>query len=104
MMVNRERLGSSFDEFLQEEGILEEVSACAIKRALVRQLCEAMETSGTTEVELARLLKINEAEVSNLLGDQDLETPFQQLVSAGLALGLRPCFAYEVKGGGHDEH
>jgi len=34
--------GSSFDSFLEEEGILEEVRAVAIKRVIAWQLSEAM--------------------------------------------------------------
>ena len=34
--------GSSFDSFLEEEGILDEVEAAAIKRVIAWQLAEAM--------------------------------------------------------------
>ena len=37
--------GSDFDDFLREEGILEEVTAKAHKRLLSLQLNEAMEVS-----------------------------------------------------------
>ena len=37
--------GSDFDDFLREEGILEEVTARAHKRLLSLQLAEAMEAS-----------------------------------------------------------
>jgi len=37
--------GSDFDQFLQEQGILEEVTARAHKRLLALQLSEAMEQS-----------------------------------------------------------
>ena len=36
------RIGSSFDDFLKEDGIYEGVTARAIKRVLVRQLDELM--------------------------------------------------------------
>ncbi len=32
------KIGSSFDEFLKEEGIYEEVTARAVKRVIARQL------------------------------------------------------------------
>jgi antitoxin HicB len=35
---NPQHVGSSFDDFLQEEGILEEVTAIAVKRVLVWQI------------------------------------------------------------------
>jgi len=39
--------GSNFDDFLAEEGILEEVSARALKRLLAMQLAESLQTSRT---------------------------------------------------------
>ncbi len=37
-MKKKGRIGSSFDDFLREEGIYEEVTASAIKRVIARQL------------------------------------------------------------------
>ena len=37
-MKKKGRIGSSFDDFLKEEGIYEEVTARAIKRVIARQL------------------------------------------------------------------
>ena len=37
-MKKKGRIGSSFDEFLKQEGIYEEVTARAIKRVIARQL------------------------------------------------------------------
>ena len=42
------KIGSSFDDFLKEEGIYEEVSAHAIKRVLARQL-DGQNDKPTTE-------------------------------------------------------
>jgi hypothetical protein len=36
-MKKKGRIGSSFDDFLKQEGIYEEVAACAIKRVKARQ-------------------------------------------------------------------
>jgi hypothetical protein len=44
--------GSDLDEFLEDEGILEEVTARAHKRFLALQLNDAMETSNTCKVQL----------------------------------------------------
>jgi antitoxin HicB len=49
--------GSTFDSFLEEEGIREEVEAAAIKRAVAWQLAEAMKARmGTSRSQLDRLL------------------------------------------------
>lgn len=41
--MKKKNIGSSFDSWLREEGIYEEVSAGAIKRVLARQVEAAME-------------------------------------------------------------
>ena len=42
--------GSSFDSFLEEEGILEEVEAAAIKRIIAWQLAQAMSASKVSKI------------------------------------------------------
>ena len=37
-MANKGRIGSSFDDFLKQEGIYKDVTTRAIKRVIVRQL------------------------------------------------------------------
>ena len=39
-MLNKKHIGSSFDDFLKEDGIFEEVQACALKRALAEHSTE----------------------------------------------------------------
>ena len=46
--------GSSFDDFLEEEGLQVECSAIAIKRVLARQLIEEMKRQNLTKTEMAR--------------------------------------------------
>ena len=45
--------GSSFDDFLKEDGIYEEVQARALKRALAEQLDDAMQSGKLTKVNMA---------------------------------------------------
>jgi len=60
-------IGSSFDDFLKEEGLYEEVTASAIKRVLARQLDALMEEQGLTKSELARRMKTSRAQLDRLL-------------------------------------
>jgi antitoxin HicB len=59
--------GSNFDDFLAEEGILEEVSARALKRLLALQLAEIMETTRINKSQLAESLQTSRAQVDRLL-------------------------------------
>jgi hypothetical protein len=47
-------IGSSLDDFLREEGVLEEARAIAIKEAVAFQVQRAMETENISKVEMAR--------------------------------------------------
>jgi hypothetical protein len=49
--------GSTFDSFLEEEGIREEVEAVAVKRVISWQLREAMRKKKKTKQALAKELK-----------------------------------------------
>ena len=48
-----QHIGSNFDDFLQEDGILEEVNAVAVKRVLVWQIAQAMKEQNLTKTALA---------------------------------------------------
>jgi hypothetical protein len=55
MADRREKnIGSSFDSWLREEGIYEEVSATVIKRVLARQVEAAMKEKRFSKAEMAR--------------------------------------------------
>lgn len=47
-------VGSDFDEFLAEEGLLEEVEAVATKRVLAYQISEAMKDQQLSKAAMAR--------------------------------------------------
>jgi len=64
---NDKHSGSSFDDFLEEEGILEEVEAVAIKRVLAWQLAEEMRKTGTTKKATALRLKTSRSQLDRLL-------------------------------------
>ena len=52
--MKKKNIGSSFDSWLREEGIYEEVTAGAIKRVLARQVEAAMKEKQFSKAEMAR--------------------------------------------------
>ena len=50
-------IGSSLDDFLREEDVLEESRAIAIKESLAFQIQQAMETEKISKIEMARRMK-----------------------------------------------
>ncbi len=71
--MNNKHTGSDFNDFLQEEGILEEVTARALKRMLSLQILDAMEQSHLTKTELAQRMATSRSQVDRLL-DPDYKT------------------------------
>lgn len=60
-------VGSSFDDFLKEQGTQEETTAQAIKRVLACQIAEAMKEKNITKVEMARQLVTSRSQLDRLL-------------------------------------
>ena len=53
--------GSSFDEFLKDDGIFEEVQARALKRALAEQLDDAMQSSKRSKLDKAQRMATSQS-------------------------------------------
>src|SRR4029077_8824634 len=72
-MKKKGRIGSSFDDFLKEEGIYEEVTARAIKRVIARQLDALMQDQKLAKSTLAKRMRTSRAQLDRLL-DPDNES------------------------------
>ena len=79
--------GSDFDEFLREEGILEEVTARAHKRLLAFQLSEAMEASKISKTQLAEKLQTSRSQVDRLLDPDNTTVTLDSLERLAHAVG-----------------
>jgi antitoxin HicB len=87
--------GSDFDDFLAEEGILEEVSSRALKRLLAMQLAEIMAESQISKSQLAELLSTSRSQVDRLLDPENTTVTLESLDKLARAVGrqLRVEFA-----------
>jgi DNA-binding Xre family transcriptional regulator len=81
------RIGSSFDDYLKEEGIYEEVTARAIKRVIARQLDALMQEQGLTKSELARRMDTSRAQLDRLLDPDNESVTLGTLARAAQAVG-----------------
>ncbi len=73
--MKKKNIGSTFDNWLREEGLYEEVSATAIKRVVARQVEAAMHQKGLTKAEMARRMHTSRAALDRLLDpDNDAVT------------------------------
>jgi predicted XRE-type DNA-binding protein len=81
------RLGSSFDGFLKDEGIYEEVETTAIKRVIAWQLEEAMKAERISKAELAQRMKTSRSQVDRLLDPKHSGVTLETLSRAGQVVG-----------------
>jgi antitoxin HicB len=81
------RIGSSFDDFLKQEGIYEQVTARAIKRVLVRQLDDLMKREEISKTELATRMKTSRAQLDRLLDPENESVTLGTLARAAQAVG-----------------
>lgn len=80
-------IGSSLDDFLKEEGILEEARAVAIKEAIAFQVQKAMEKERISKVEMARRMKTSRAALDRFLSPGNASVTLQTLARAARAIG-----------------
>jgi DNA-binding Xre family transcriptional regulator len=86
-MKKKGRIGSSFDDFLKEEAIYEDVTARAIKRVIARQLDALMQAQGLTKSNLAKRMNTSRAQLDRLLDPDNESVTLGTLTRAARAVG-----------------
>lgn len=84
-MANK-HIGSDFDDFLREEGILAEVEATAMKRVIAFQIDQEMKRHNMTKTEMAKKMKTSRASLNRLLDPDNPSVTLQTLERAALAV------------------
>jgi antitoxin HicB len=87
MSKQNRHVGSSLDEFLAEEGLLEEIRAVAIKEAVAFQVQQAMEKDRISKVEMARRMNTSRAALDRFLDPGNASVTLQTLTRAARAVG-----------------
>jgi antitoxin HicB len=85
--VKKGRIGSSFDDFLKDDGTYEEVTARAIKRVIARQLDALMDEQGLTKSELAKRMNTSRAQLDRILDPENGSVTLDTLSRAAKAVG-----------------
>ncbi len=88
MNKNKHR-GSDLRDFLRDEGVLEEVEARAVKRALALKLAALAEAQSVTKSEMAARMKTSRAAVDRLLDADNPSVTLTTLGKAARALGRK---------------
>jgi predicted XRE-type DNA-binding protein len=87
--MNDKYLGSDFDDFLAEEGLLVEVEATAIKRVIAYQIEQEMNQKGLTKTEMAKKMKTSRSSLDRLLDPQNASINLQTIIKATSILGKK---------------
>lgn len=85
--VRKGTIGSSFDDFLKEEGIYETVQVAAIKRVLAWQLEQAMAAQELSKSEMARRMNTSRSQLDRLLDPHNIRVQLDTVMKAAAVLG-----------------
>ncbi|MCY3555208.1 MAG: helix-turn-helix transcriptional regulator [Gemmatimonadetes bacterium] len=89
MTTEVQHVGSDFDDYLNVEGLTQEVERVAIKRVVAYQVGQYMLNQGLTKTEMARRMHTSRASLDRLLDPENSSVTLQTLERAARALGRR---------------
>jgi hypothetical protein len=87
MAKRRKYVGSDFDEFLRDEGLLEASTAVALKRVVAWQIAQAMKAERVTRKAMAARMKTSRTVPDRMLDENDTGLTIATLSRAAQALG-----------------
>jgi len=86
-MASNKHIGSRFDDFLKDKGILEEVELAAIKTVISEQVTKEMKKKKLSQTEMAKRLGTSRAAFMRLLNPKNYSVTLLTLYRAAAALG-----------------
>jgi uncharacterized protein YaaW (UPF0174 family) len=87
--MKNKHVGSEFDNFLKDEGLLAEAEATAIKRVLAFQIQKEMEERKLSKSALAQLMNTSRSSLDRLLDPDNPSVTLVTMESAAIALGKK---------------
>jgi hypothetical protein len=88
-MAENPHFGSTLEEFLESEGILEEATEHAVKAIVAWQLAEAMNRDGLTKTALAAKLHTSRTQINRILDPSNGDVSITTLRKAAEAVGRK---------------
>lgn len=86
-MARKKHIGSSLDDFLEDEGLLAQTTAEAVKRILAWQVSEAMKSENISKTEMARRMQTSRAALDRLLDPENSSVTLRTMHRAAAVLG-----------------
>ncbi len=87
MTDKKGRIGSSFDDYLKEEGTYEETNAVAVKRVLAWQLEQAMEEKRLSKNQMAKQMQTSRSQLDRILDPENDRIQLDTVIKAAKVLG-----------------
>ncbi|MDJ0719564.1 MAG: helix-turn-helix transcriptional regulator [Prochloraceae cyanobacterium] len=79
-------IGSSFDEFLEEDDSLSEINTIALKRVLAWQIEQGMKERGLNKTQMASRMKTSRAALNRLMDPENTSVSLNTIERAAKAL------------------
>ncbi len=87
MTKKNPHVGSTFESWLEEEGIYEEVTTAAIKSVIAYQLAEEMKKQGITKKRMAEMMHTSRAQLDRVLDPDNGSATIETLQRAAKIVG-----------------
>jgi DNA-binding Xre family transcriptional regulator len=87
--MSNKHIGSNFNDFLEEEGILAETESIAVKQVIAFQVEQMMIEQKLSKTEMSRRMNTSRAALDRLLDPANRAVTLQTLDRAARALGKR---------------
>lgn len=87
--MKNKHLGSSFDDFLEEEGLYAEIEIVAVKRVLAAKIEQLMEKLELSKTDMASKMHTSRSSLDRLLDPENTSVTLDTLARAAKAVGQR---------------
>ena len=87
--MDKQHIGSDFDDFLRDEHLLDDAEATAAKRVIAFQIAEEMRRTHLTKSEMAQRMKTSRPALDRLLDPTNRSVTLSTLERAASAVGKK---------------
>ena len=87
MNTRKGHIGSSFEDYLKEQGTMEETKAIAVKRVLAWQLGQAMVEQQLSKNQMAKAMRTSRSQLDRILDPDNESIQLSTLINAARVLG-----------------
>jgi antitoxin HicB len=93
--MKKKHIGSSFEDFLKEEGVFEQTQTLAVKRVLAWQIAELMRKNQITKLEMAKRMHTSRSQLDRFLDPDNDKVLLETVQRAASAVGKRVSMVLE---------